>query len=548
MGRWQTLHVLRDALRTSAIRRILLAFLLFRTGETATWTALLIWAFAEGGAAATASIALAQLVPATIVAPLGSVLSDRMARPRALRLGYLLQAVATLATAILLFLDAPYLVILVIAGVMASTMTLTRPVHHALVPEIARTPDELTAGNTASSGVQGLADLLGPALAGGLLFLTRGQAGWVFLLAAAASLVAALVTRNLVVVQRARAPSRSTYRSDAVEGLQTLISVGAARVLTMVSTGRYVLVGLLEVLAVVFALELLRTGPAGPGLITSALGAGALVGAAVSVTLIGRRRLVPALGVGILVTSIPVAVVAATSTFAAVVLLFGLAGVGRAYVGVAARTLLQRSVTPHVLARLFGIQEALLMAGTAAGAAAAPVLVALFGLRGAFVAASFLLPVLGLLGLRQLRRLDRRPAPPPATVELLRGIPMFGVLPQPELEMVADSAVPLPLRPAGEEVITQGDEGETYYVIVDGGAEVLKQERVVASLGPGEGFGEIALLRAVPRTATVRTTEPTRLLAVHRQPFLVAVTGTEASFATVDASIDDMLEDDADTA
>ena len=185
------------------------------------------------------------------------------------------------------------------------------------------------------------------------------------------------------------------------------------------------------------------------------------------------------------------------------------------------------------------------MAGTALGAALAPLLVALFGLRGAFVAGSFLLPFLWLVGLRQLRRLDRRPAPPVAVVELLRGIPMFGVLPQPELEMVADAAVAVPQLPDGEELLTQGEEGDAYYVIVAGAVEVIRDDRVVASLGPGEGFGEIALLRDVPRTATVRTTAPTSLLALHRQPFLVAVTGTEASFATVDRSIDDMLEGDA---
>lgn len=544
MGRWQTLHVLRGALRTSTIRRVLLAFLLFRTTEMATWTALLIWAFAEGGAAATASIALVQLVPATIVAPLGSVLADRMARPTALRLGYLLQASANLATAVALFLAAPYGVVAVLAGVMASTMTLTRPVHHALLPEIARTPDELTAGNTASTGVEGLADLIGPALAGGILVLVAGQAGWVFLSMGGASLAAAVATRSLVVVQRARPSSRAPYWSDAAEGIRTVVSVGAASILTVLSAGRYVLLGLLDILAVVFALELLRTGPAGPGIITSALGAGALLGAGVSVSLIGRRRMVPALGIGILVTSIPVAVVAATSTFTAVVLLFGLAGMGRAYLSVAARTLLQRSVAPHVLARLFGVQEALLMAGTAAGAAAAPVLVALFGLKGAFIAASLLLPLLGLLGVRQLRQLDRRPAPPAATLELLSQITMFGVLSQPELEMLADAAEPLPVLSAGEDVVTQGAAGDTYYVIVDGAAEVRKDDDVIASLGPGQGFGEIALLRDVPRTATVRTTAPTALLALHRQPFLLAVTGTEASFAAVDRSIDEMLQGD----
>lgn len=359
--------------------------------------------------------------------------------------------------------------------------------------------------------------------------------------------MAVFATRGLVVVQRARPSSHSPYWSDAVEGVRTLVRVGAASILTVLSAGRYVLVGLLDILAVVFALELLGTGPAGPGLITSALGAGALLGAAASITLIGRRRMVPALGVGILESSIPVAVVAATSTFAAVVVLFVLAGIGRAYLSVTARTLQQRNVAPRVLARLFGVHEALLMAGTALGAAAAPVLVALFGLRGAFIAASLLLPLLGLLGAAQLRRLDRRAAPPAAIVELLRGIPMFGVLPQPELEMLAGAAELLPELPPDEDVVTQGAAGDSYYVIVSGAVEVRKDDHVVASLGPGEGFGEIALLRDVPRTSTVRTTAPTTLLALDREPFLLAVTGTQASLTTVERSIDDMLDGDGGT-
>jgi predicted MFS family arabinose efflux permease len=526
------------------MRRALGAYALFGTAELATWVALLVWAFDRGGATASGIIAVAQLIPATLVAPLGSALADRMDRPRALRLGYLLQAVTNLATAAVLFLGAGFWVVAVAAAAAASAMTLTRPVHHALMPEIARTPDELTAGNTASTGVEGAAGFVGPVLGGVLLAVTG--AGWVFVAMGAAGLVGAALTRGIRVVQVATGETSPSYWADAAEGMRVVVQEPAAGVLTVLVGGQYVLVGLLDVLAVVLALELLGMGPAGPGLIGSALGVGALVGAAIAVGLVGRRRLTPAVAIGIVVASLPIAVVPATASFVAAVLLFGLAGAGNAYFDVAARTLLQRNVAPRVLARIFGVQEALLMAGTAAGAAAVPVLVALFGATGAFVAAGSLLPLLGLAAWTRVRRLDDRSVLPGPTLDLLRRVPMFGVLPSPQLEQLAFAATPVAPVTAGSVAIEQGAAGDRYYVIVAGRADIERDGRTVATLGPGQGFGEIALLRDVPRTATVRAVDDLELLALEREPFLLAVTGSERSLRSATRTVDAMLID-ADT-
>ena len=543
VGRWRSLKVLRRALRTSAMRRVLVAYLLFGTTELATWVALLVWAYGRGGAAASGTIAVAQLVPSMIVAPFGAVLADRMSRPRALRAGYALQAAGNLVVAVGLFLAAPFWVVAALAALSASTMTLTRPVHHALVPEIARSPEELTAGNSASTAMAALAGFAGPALAGGLLVVA--DAGWVFIGMGLLGLVATLAVRDIEVVQRTVAQEPGSYWADAIAGLRAVTRDPAASVLTVVVGALFVVIGLLDILAVVLALDVLGTGPGGPGLIASALGVGALVGAGATVALIGRARMVPALLAGVIVIGLSVALAGFSSTFVSALVLFAAVGLGTAYLDVAAITLLQRNVPPEVLSRVLGVHEALLMGGTALGAAAVPVLVAYLGVRPAFLVSGALLPVIALLAWTRLRRLDREAVPPGPALALLRAVPMFSVLPQPQLEALAGALEPVPSIPAGQTVISQGEAGDHYYLIVSGTARVIRDGRDVSILGPGQGFGEIALLRDVPRTATVRAVDDLELVALAREPFLLAVTGSEVSFQAVNRSVDAMLGQDA---
>jgi CRP-like cAMP-binding protein len=91
-------------------------------------------------------------------------------------------------------------------------------------------------------------------------------------------------------------------------------------------------------------------------------------------------------------------------------------------------------------------------------------------------------------------------------------------------------------------VFSQGDEGDRFYLIEAGSAEVLGDGKPVATLGPGDVFGEIALLRRVPRTATVRARTDLQLQSLTGDRFLTAVTGVPASahqaWARVDAALD----------
>lgn len=520
---------------------MLIAFLLFRTGELALWVTLLVWAFERGGSTAAGVIAVVQLVPATLVAQLGSVLSDRVPRTRMLRLSYLLQGTAALLTGAGLLLSLPFWGIALLGATVTCAMALTRPVHHALLPEIARTPDELTAGNAASAAAEGLAAFLGPAISGVLLAVIGP--GLVFVAMASAGLVSALITGRLEVLQWSVGDERHSYWSDAIEGLRTVTRDPAAGILTAMVGGQIIVLGLLDVLAVVLALDIIGTGPSGPGLITSALGVGALVGAGLAVFLIGSRRLAPALAAGILVTSIPIALAGVIPSYLAALSFFAVAGIGKAFFDVTARTLLHRNTAPRVLARIFGVQEALLMAGTALGAALVPVLVSLLGPQGAFLAAGVLLPVLGMAGWTRVRRLDRTSVLPGPALELLRQVPMFAALTEPQLEQLAKALHPPDRFRAGEVVLSAGEPGDRFYVVMSGIVQVVKGGRELATLGRGQGFGEIALLRDVPRTATVRAHDDVEVVALAREDFLLAVTGSERSLRTADRSVQQQLHE-----
>jgi MFS family permease len=535
---WQAL---RSAMALPGMRSIMLAFGAFRIAEMATWVTLLVWAFDRGGTPAVGIVAVGQLVPATLAAPLASTLTDRMPRLRALRFGYLVQALAHLATAAVLLADAPFAVVLVTAAVAASALTLTRPVHHALVPELSRSPEELTAGNAASTAVEGVADFVGPALAGGLLLLA--DPGWVFVAMAALNLASILLTRRVVAFQRVTGElGETSYWSDAAEGLRVVVRDPAAATLTAIVTGQFVVLGVLDILAVSLAFTVLETNAAGPGVITSALGVGALVGAAAAVAMVGRRRLGPALAVGILVTSIPLATVAVSPGFALAIAMFALSGVGKATVDVAARTLLQRSVAPRVLARIFGVQEALMMGGWAIGSAIAPVLVVTAGTQGAFLTTAIVLPAIALACWTQVRRLDAA-APAAEAIDLLRNVPMFAVLPLPQLEQLASALRPAVEHEDGEVVIRQGDVGDHCFVIVEGTLAIERDGVLLTELGSGELVGEIALLRDVPRTATVRARGPVRLATLDREPFLLAVTGNDHGYRTAEETVRRRLDD-----
>jgi MFS family permease len=303
--------------------------------------------------------------------------------------------------------------------------------------------------------------------------------------------------------------------------------------------------GALDVLVVVLAFEVLGTGASGVGFLNSALGAGGLIGGVATIALVGRRRLAPAIGVGILAWAIPIAVLGRSPGPMVAGVLLATAGAGHSVMDVPEHTLLQRIVPDHLRTRTFGIEEAVYTGGLAVGALVAPALSAALGLDGALLAAGLLLPVAALAVRPRIRRADDLASIPTQGIELLQPNPIFAPLPWPVLERLASELVPTPVA-AGMEVIREGEPGDCFYVVELGRLEVLRCGRVIRTLGPGDSFGEIALLRTVPRTATVVATTDCRLHTLRRDPFLEAVTGHPVSRRTAEGIATDRLGESRD--
>jgi hypothetical protein len=283
------------------------------------------------------------------------------------------------------------------------------------------------------------------------------------------------------------------------------------------------------------AIEQLDIGKAGVGYLHAAFGVGALIGAVAALTLVGVRRLSVPFIVGAVLWGTPVLIAAWPQTGVAVICL-GLVGIGSTLVDVAGFTLVQRAVPDEVLARVFGVIQFLWFGMMGLGAIIAPGLDDWLNLRGALLVTGLFLPVLVAVFGPRLIRIDAAATAPGPELSLLRSIPIFAPLPGAAIEHLSARLVPLRFE-AGTEIVRQGDPGDRFYLVVEGDVEVTADGQPVSDLHAGEYFGEIALLRDVPRTASVRAKTPVVLYALEREDFLAAVTGHAPSAQAAEAVV-----------
>jgi MFS family permease len=520
------------------LRAVMLGFAGFNALEWGTWLAMIVYAYDQGGATTAGVVAFAQLVPAALFAPIASVLGDRYRPGRVLAFGYLVQAVTVLATAAALFADAEPLLVYIVGGAASTAMTFTRPAQSALVPTLARSATELTAANVVAGWVESMTVLIAPALAGlilggfgfGAAFLVFGLFG-----------VAAL---SLVIRVPGPFPSGDAEPvgafTELAAGFGLLRREREPRILVMLLGAQFVGIGALDVLYAELAIGALEAGDAWAGYLNAAFGAGGALGIVATVALVGRRRLITPLSLGLGVWAVSLVALAISPTKAGAVLLLAAAGVGRTVSDVAGRTLLQRAAPGDLLARVFGLLEGLSMAGLALGSVMVPVLVAIGGTSAALVGVGAILPLGALLAGRHLREIDRKADVPVVEIGLLRSLELFAPLGAPTLESVARSLVPIEVV-AGTAVVTQGDAGDRWYAIAGGTLEVRRDGRVLAELGRGKAFGEIALMRDVPRTATVTALTDCSLYALGKDEFLEAVTGHPRAVAETERIVEEHL-------
>ena len=295
--------------------------------------------------------------------------------------------------------------------------------------------------------------------------------------------------------------------------------------------------GCLNVLIVVAAFDVLDSGGEAVGYMTAAIGVGGLIGGLGAMTL-GGKRLAVSFGLALVFWGVPLVLIGPWPELAVAVVLLAVVGAANSVEDVAGFTLLQRLVSDQVLTRVLGVTWSLAMGGVALGSIAAPLVVEVVGPGTAFVVVGSILPLVTLAAYRRLTEIDRAVAPAPE-LELVERVPMFGPLSVAAKERVAANLVPLSAD-AGQVVIRAGEVGDRFYIVAEGELEV-SAEGLQATAAEADYFGEIALLRDVPRTATVTALVDSRLYALQREDFLAAVTGHEAAHAAGHALVDERL-------
>ena len=524
----RSVRAFRAVFANRDLRLIHLAFIGFGTAEWATWIAMLVFAYERVGATGVGVVALIQLAPSAAIAPFAALLGDRFPPERVLLSAYLLQALSTGSAGIALVLNAPVGVIYALAAATAASITLTRPLQAAVFPRVARSPDELTAINAAASTIEAASVVIGPSLTG--VLLTVAGPGTVFLVMACVLVCCATVVSR-VRRSSALAPAASGLRRilrSSLEGFRIVAKERHPRLLVFLLAAQFIAWGALDVLLVVLALGVLDVGRPGVGFLNAAIGAGSVVGAGGSFALVGRRRMGPCVGAGIMCWSLCLMAVATTSHALVAAVLLGCAGAGRTVMDVSGRILLQRVVVYDVLTRVFGVLEGLRMGALGIGAILASALVAAVDTRLAFICIGAALASFALLSWRALRKVDEAAVIPGAELDLLRCVPFLSMLPPSALELLAQAAVPMRAA-AGKVIIRQGDPADRFYVVADGRVAVSIDGKRIDTEGPGDYFGEIALLEHIPRTATITARTDVELWTLDRDSFIEAVTGHPAS-------------------
>jgi MFS family permease len=504
------------------LRRVELAWGASVAAEWANFVALGVFAYEIGGALGVGLAGLVRLLPAAVVAPFASFVGDRFPRERFLVAISAGGFFALAASAAAFFVDRNEYVIFLLASVFGLSSTLLRPALQALLPSLARTPEELIASNGATSSIEGLATLVGPLVAGVLVAAT--DAGVVFAVAGAALLFAAYLFARVTVEGRIAAASTShaeVLRHALVAGYRTVLGSLRARLVVGLMIAQKFVRGCLNVLIVVTAFRVLDAGPGAVGYMTAAIGIGGLIGALGALTLVGRQ-LATTFGVALVVWGLPIVLVAPRPYLVLALVLLALVGVANSVEDVAAFTLLQRVVPDALLTRVLGVVWGLAMGALALGSITAPALVRAIGPRPALVAVGAILPVLTLVAWRGLIEIDRTVATPARELAAIECVPMFAPLPIVAKEYLAATLASVSVA-AGEVVIREGEVGDRFYIVDHGQLEVVGPG-VQATAGAGDYFGEIALIRDVPRTATVTAVADSQLYAMERSDFVAAVT------------------------
>jgi MFS family permease len=541
----ETWRPLAAVFRNPALRRMQLALLGSLIGDWAYATAVAVFAYGVGGAKAVGLYFTVRLALMAVAAPFVATLADRLPRRLVMIACDLARFVLVAAAALCLYVGTPSWPVFVLAGLASLSASAFRPAQNAWMPALADSPEELTAANGTASTLESLSFFVGPAI--GAFLLTLTDVPTVFMLNAvtflwSAALVAGIRARPGTVAEKA-APADGDAGDPAPVGVLRETAAGfraisGDRNILMVGTllcVQTIVAGASAVFGVVMAVEILHAGSKGVGYIDSAFGVGAIIGGFVAIGRASKRRLASDMALGVVLWSIPLLALWAWPTIPTVFAAIVLMGFGNPLVDVNFATILQRITPDEVLGRVFGTLEGACIGTMALGSLVMPFLIDVFGLGRGLGILGLAVSLLVLPWLPRAARLDRELAVPPG-VPLLEAIEMFAPLTPATIENLARKLTRFEV-PAGSVIVREGQQSDRFFVIESGTVSVSHGETLIRHETAGEFFGEIGLLRDVPRTATIVADTDTVLQVLERDDFLAAVTGQSDARMAADAIV-----------
>lgn len=526
----------RSALRHADLRRLLGALTISALGSWAYNVALVAYVYDRTGSTAwVGAIALGRFVPSLLFSSYAGVLAERFERVRVMITSDLLCATYMIAMAGAMAAGASPLWVIILAALASTTACVYMPATSAMVPQVVG-EDDLAAANGLNAAIDNLSVLAGPAI-GALLMLAVSPAS-VVAVNAGSFLVSALIVRGLAARSKPTdvAQDGNPLRQMLV-GVKAIGASSTAALLVGFCVLASFVYGTDTVLFVVLSQDKLGTG-SNFGYLLAAYGVGGLIGATFVNRLAKSPRLGLVISLGMLVYCLPTALLVGVTDPRVAFALVCVRGAGTLVVDTLAVTALQRSLSPDLIARVFGVFMALVLAAISLGALMTPFVLQLTSLDTTLLVLGLGIPGAVLLAVPWTTALDRKGAQRLAELQpriaVLEALGIFAAANRAALERLAAASVEVLQPDAGQDVVVEGDPATALYVLIDGEVEVLargegQQTRHIRTMPAPAYFGEIGLIRQVPRTATVRTTMPSRFLRVDGEVFLAALSDVTAS-------------------
>jgi MFS family permease len=504
--------------RNPALGRLLAGEFISGVGDWLYLVAILVVVYAESNSPVLLGIVgAARILPYVLLSVPAGMVADRFDRRMVLLVTDVARGVIMIGLAVAVVASSPTWVIIALSILAACFSTFFGPAIGALLPSLVDERDLGTA-NSAWATLDNVAFIIGPAIAG--ILLASGGLGVAFLINAASFAVVAVILWFLPV------PGRAEPQAVVAEEEGT-VADGGWRAMLRPLAGPLVLdsatsfvIGGVNVMTVVIAVDVLGAGESGTGFLQAATGVGGVVAGVSGGALLARRLSVP-LVVGGVVGGIGLAWLALAGGLVMAMIAIGVAVAGLLLLEVVNTTMIQRIVPDELRGRAMGVLQTSSAIVYSLGSLLMPILAGLFGVPFVLIAAGVIVAA-GVTG--ALLLLETRPAAPAIDPVRLRLLDqeIFAGLPPARIEAAARQLVAVPVD-AGEVVVRQGDVADRFYVVDAGTMRVTQQqdgvETELRELGPGALFGEIGLLRNVPRTATVTATSPGVLYALDADAF-----------------------------